>query len=184
MRKEVSLDLATRLINHGPVVLVSSLCDEKVDVTPVAWSMPVSKKPPMVVLEIGENHFIYECIRKTKDYVVNIPPLAMTEKVLKCGSVSGRDMDKVASFGLEMTGSKEVASPALKEAMAVLECVLIEDKHLLDEYNIVLGEVKYAEAEEKAFTDHWLFEDDALRTIHHLGNKTFCVPENKVMDLR
>ena len=183
MRKEVDLSLATRLINHGPVVLVSSLCDGKANVTPVAWTMPISKKPPMGALEIGQSHFIFDCIMKTKDFCVNTPSVDMAEKLVKCGSVSGRDIDKVAEFGLSLSGAKTVTSPALADAPAVLECVLVEDEHLIKEYNIIPAEVKYAEAEEGAFTDHWDFSK-GVKTLHHLGNKTFCIPENNVIDLR
>ncbi len=183
MRKKVDLALATRIVNHGPVVLVSSLYDERIDVTPVAWNMPVSKKPPMIVLEIGRKHFIYECILKTKDFVVNIPPASMAERIVKCGSVSGRDVNKLDLYDIAVEESKEIKSPSIKDAIAVLECTLLEDKYLLEEYNMVVGEVKHAEAEEGSFDEHWLFSD-TVKTIHHLGDKTFCVPENKVIDLR
>ena len=41
-----------------------------------------------------------------------------------------------------------------------------------------------AEAEEDIFGEHWMFASGTERTIHHLGNKTFCVPEDGVIDLR
>ena len=94
MRKELDLALATRLLNHGPLVLVSSEKDSRVDITPVAWNMPVQKKPPVVLLEISDTHFIYECIMQTADFLVNIPAFTFAEEVVKCGSVSGRDVDK------------------------------------------------------------------------------------------
>ncbi|MFC1548886.1 flavin reductase family protein [Candidatus Omnitrophota bacterium] len=184
MRKELDLGMATRLINHGPVVMVGSACGEKLDITPVAWTMPVQKKPPVIVLEIGENHFIYECIMKTGDFTVNIPSKALSEEIVKCGTVSGRDVDKFEMSGLNPEPSKKIKSPSLKEAIAVLECVLIKDEHLLKEYNMVPGEVKYAEVEEAAFDEHWLFEKDELTTVHHLGDRTFSFPGGGIIDLR
>lgn len=184
MKKEVPLDKATRLINHGPVVMVSSSFGEKKDVTPVAWTMPVEKNPPVIVLEIGENHFIFDCILETKDFVVNIPGKGIAEKVVQCGSCSGRDVDKFEEYGLTAVPAKNVTSPALGESLASLECTLVEDKHLLREYNIVVGKVEYAEAEEGSFDEHWLFAKDEYKTIHHLGNRTFCFPEGEVIDLR
>ncbi|MBU0683192.1 MAG: flavin reductase family protein [Candidatus Omnitrophota bacterium] len=184
MLKEISLDLATRLINHGPVVLVSSCYNDKVDITPVAWHMPISKKPPVIALEIGENHYIYECIIKSRDFAINIPPKSVVKKIVKCGSCSGRDVDKVKMCGFEIQPSKEIRSPAINGMMGVLECVLKEDKYLLQEYNIVLGEVKRALADEQNFDEHWLFTTDEKRTIHHLGNRTFCFPDGKILDLK
>ncbi|MBD3426240.1 MAG: hypothetical protein GF409_03295 [Candidatus Omnitrophica bacterium] len=184
MRKQLDLSLATRLINHGPVVLVSSACGEKADITPVAWNMPLQKNPPMVVLEISEKHFIFECIMKTGDFAVNIPAKDLCADVAKCGSVSGRDTDKFQMCSLSTEPGKKIQSPVLKEALAVLECRLVRDEHLLKEYNMVAGEVKYAEVEEGAFQEHWQFEKDEARTIHHLGDKTFCFPGGGVIDLR
>jgi len=83
MMKEVSLDLATRLINHGPVVMVTSLYKGKADVTPVAWHMPVRKSPPVIALAIDENSRIFEGIMETGDFVVNIPSKLMAGKNIK-----------------------------------------------------------------------------------------------------
>jgi flavin reductase (DIM6/NTAB) family NADH-FMN oxidoreductase RutF len=184
MRKEIDLGVATRLINHGPVVMVSSRCDGNADITPVAWTMPVQKNPPLIVLEISEKHFIFECIMKTGDFAVNIPSKSLVGEIVKCGSVSGRDTDKFGLCGFSAEPSKKIKSPSLKEAMAVIECELIRDEHLLKEYNMVLGEVKYAEADEKAFDEHWLFEREDLMTVHHLGDRTFTFPGGGVIDLR
>jgi len=183
MRKEINLEIATRLINHGPVVMVSSRYQGKTGITPVAWNMPVQRKDPvLIVLEIGEKHFIYECVMGSGDFVVNIPDISISEKVVKCGSVSGRDVDKAALCGFTLTPSRTITSPGIDESLARLECRLVKDDHLLKEYNMVVGEVKYAEAEEKVFTDHWDFSDTEFRTIHHVGSRVFCVPEGKMVE--
>ena len=184
MRQEIGLESATRLLNHGPVVLVTSIKGDRVGVTPVAWHMPVNRKPPEIALEISQKHFIYECIMNTGDFVVNIPSLKHAEKVVECGSVSGRDVDKVRMSGFNLETSRQVRSPSIKEAIAALECELIRDEHLLKEYNMVLGAVKYASVKEGAFSGHWLFPDDERKTLHHLGNKTFCAPGGEIIDLR
>ena len=184
MKKKVELDKVTRLINHGPVVLVSSSYDDRMDITPVAWHMPVSKDPPTIALEIHEKHFIYECIKKTGDFVINIPSRASSEDIVRCGSCSGRDVDKFAANGLTPEPSATIKSPRLGEALAFMECVLVEDEYLAKKYNMVLGEVKYAEAEEEAFRDHWLFKRDDMKTVHHLGDRTFCFPDEGFIDLR
>ena len=184
MKNEIKLDLATRLVNHSPVVLVSSMKGLRSNITPVAWHMPISKKPPMIALEIGKSHFIYECIVETGDFVVNIPSKHYVEEIVKCGSCSGRDVDKFKLCNFTEEDPKVVKSPRIKESMAVLECELIKDDHLMEIYNIIVGEVKYAAAEDNVFGQHWLFEDDQSKTIHHLGDRTFCYPESDVVDLR
>lgn len=184
MRRLVDLKKATRLINHGPVVLLSSLCQGRTDITPIAWHMPVQKDPPVIALVIDEDSFIYECILETGDFAVNIPSSIMLEDIVTCGSVSGRDADKIKLCNFDMSPGKMIKSPNLEEALAVMECVLIKDDHLLDEYNMVIGEVKYAEAEETAFHEHWSPANDQMKTVHHLGDRTFCLPDSRIIDLR
>ncbi|MFH1847246.1 MAG: hypothetical protein ABH869_06815 [Candidatus Omnitrophota bacterium] len=48
----------------------------------------------------------------------------------------------------------------------------------------MIGKIKYAAVEQGAFNEHWLFRDAKLKTLHHLGNGTFTVPESNIIDLR
>lgn len=184
MRQKIALDMSTRLINNGPLVMIASMYEDRIDVTPIAWHMPISKNPPLIAFEISETHFIYQCIMRTKDFTVNIPSCDMLKQVVGCGTESGAAVDKLRMTGLTTELSRTVKSPTLQAAMAVLECVLVEDRHMLETYNIVLGEVKHAEVEPDAFGEHWLFTNRSLRTIHHLGNMTFSCPDNEIMHLR
>jgi flavin reductase (DIM6/NTAB) family NADH-FMN oxidoreductase RutF len=181
MRKSVSLPIAYRLIGPGPVVLVSSLFNGKAGLTPIAWNMPVSDDPPIIALEIWEKHFIYKAILQTGDFVVNIPSIDMVDTVRSLGSVSGAKVDKFKKFGLVKEASNKVKSPRLKSSIGILECKLRREEMLLDKYNIVLGDVVYAEAEKSIFTDRWLVEKKGLKIMHHLGGKNFSVPEERVI---
>ncbi len=181
MRKKIDLKIAYRLINHGPLVVVSSLYNEKVALTPIAWHMPISDDPPLIGLAIWEGHFVYKAIAQTGDFVVNIPSRDMAEMVRKLGSVSGHKVDKCKKYGARVERSKEVRSPRLDSAIAVLECRVRKDPRLSETYNIVLGDVVYAEAERAAFTTRWLPEKGRFKTLHHLGDKIFCVPDKRVL---
>jgi flavin reductase (DIM6/NTAB) family NADH-FMN oxidoreductase RutF len=182
MRKSVDLTLATRLINHGPIVLVSSSLGKKTGITPVAWHMPIQKKPPIIALVIDEGHFIFECVMDTGDFAVNIPSNRLVKEIIDCGAVSARDTDKLELSGLSVSPSKTVSSPCINEAIGVLECGLIKDTHLLEQYNIVLGEVRYAEAEEGLFDQHWTLAP-GQKTLHHLGGNIFCDSGIRVRDI-
>ena len=176
MRKQIDLNIAYRLIGGGPLVLVSSILHGRAGLTPIAWNMPVSDEPPIVALEIWEKHFIYKAILETGDFVINIPSNDMAETCRKLGSVSGAKVDKFKEFGLAREESVKVKSPRLGSAIGILECRLRKEKAILKKYNIVLGDVVYAEAEKKIFTDRWLTESDGPRVIHHLGGKLFYTP--------
>ncbi len=72
-------------------------------------------------------------------------------------------------------------SPRLAAAIGILECKLRPDKALLKKYNIVLGDVVYAEAEKGIFTDRWHPERKVPRIMHHLGGKIFSVPDKRII---
>lgn len=180
MKKPVPLTIAYRLIGPGPVVLVSSLWNKKAGITPIAWHMPVSDDPPIIALEIWEKHFIYKAILQTGDFAVNIPPSAMAGVVRKLGGVSGAKVDKFKKFGIAKEPAAKIKSPRLKSAIGVIECKLRKDRALLKKYNIVLGDVVHAEAEEALFTDRWLPEKPGARIMQHLGGRIFCVPAQRI----
>jgi flavin reductase (DIM6/NTAB) family NADH-FMN oxidoreductase RutF len=181
MRRKIDLDSAYRLLNPGPLVLVSSTLGERDGLTPIAWHMPVSDDPPIIGLEIWEGHFIYKAILETKDFVINIPSSEMAETVRGLGSTSGAETDKFKKFGLEKETAAKVKSPRLKSAIGILECRLRNDKTLLKKYNIVLGDVVYAEADERAFTDRWVPEKGGPAFIQHLGGKIFSIPAKRIV---
>ena len=174
MRKQVPLSIAYRLINTGPLVLVSSILDKRCGLTPIAWNMPVSDDPPIIALEIWEGHFIYKAILQTGDFVINIPASVMAGTVCKLGSVSGAKVDKFKAYGLEREPSGKVKSPRLGSALAIIECKVHRDERLLKKYDIVLGDIVYAEAEEGLFTDRWHPEKAGPKIMHHLGKNIFC----------
>ena len=181
MRKAVKLPVAYRLLNPGPLVLVSSLYNKRAGLTPIAWHMPISDDPPIIALEIWKGHFIHKAILQTGDFVINIPSSDMAETVRSLGSVSGAKVDKFKEFGLAKENSGKVKSPRLKSAIAVLECKLRRDKSLIKKYDMILGDVVYAEAEEGIFTDRWQPEKGGAKMLHHLGGKIFSVPDKRIV---
>lgn len=181
MRRPVPLKYAYRLIGPGPLVLVSSILNGRPGLTPIAWHMPISDDPPIIALEIWRGHFIYKAILQTGDFVVNIPSSEMVEVCRELGSISGRDCDKFEKFSLPKEKAKKVKSPRLKSAIGILECKLRRDNTLLSKYNIILGDVVYAEAEKEIFTQRWHPEKKGPRIIHHLGNKIFSIPARKII---
>lgn len=181
MRKKIPLEIAYRLTGPGPIVLVSSIFNERAGITPIAWHMPISDDPPMIALEIWNKHFIYKAILQTKDFVINIPSSDMVDIVRKLGNVSSIKVDKFKEYNLVKEPGKKVRSPRIRSAIGVLECKLRKDERLLKKYNIVIGDVVYAEAESTVFTDRWCPEKTGPRIIHHLGGRIFSLPNKRII---
>jgi len=176
--KPVALDHGSRLVNHGPTVLVTSAHAGRRNIMAAAWSMPVEFTPPRIAIVIDKHTFSRDLIAASGVLAVCIPGAAAADLTYAVGTSSGREGDKFARFGIEtwpgaLTGVPLVASGCV----AWLECRLIPERHTEDAYDTCFAEVVAAAADERVFSNgHWSFgEDNAdLHTLHHLGAGNFA----------
>lgn len=172
-KKPYQLNNVYRLLEPGPVLLVTTEYKGKSDVMAMSWHMMVDFMPPLVACIISNDHFSFKLLKKSKECVLNIPTKKIASKVVACGNVSGADLDKFKKFKLSTSPGSVVKAPLLDECYASLECV-VADSHLATKYNLFILEVKKAWAEPyKKYP----------KTLHHLGRgqfmtagKTFKLP--------
>ncbi len=175
--KEVSVNKAYRLINHGPTLLVSTVSENnEYDIAPIAWNCPAQKAPTRIAIMVGKSHMTYQNIESAGEFIACVPHVSQAEIVMKLGSASGRDVDKIGKFGVEtFEGSKvKVRIPA--ESMGYLECRVADIIHMSNT-GLIIGECVYAAAGIKAFDERVLTENYEGKSLHHLGGKTFAVPD-------
>ncbi|MDD4954610.1 MAG: flavin reductase family protein [Candidatus Omnitrophica bacterium] len=172
MKIEINKQNASRLINCGPVILVSSGYKGRKNITTCAWSMPLSKNPPLLGVALAKKHFSSELIKLSSQFVINVPEWALLDKVMLCGSVSGRNMDKFKESGFTPEKAHSLSdAPKITECAASLECMLVDSKETGDHY-LFTGEITYAEAKNNLFVnDFW--DTNKAELIFHLGGKFF-----------
>ncbi|MGH6640857.1 MAG: flavin reductase family protein [Polaromonas sp.] len=175
--KEVALEHASRLINHGPTVLVTSAHGAARNVMAAAWSMPVEFTPPRIAIVVDKKTYTRELILASGGFGICIPGTALASLTYAVGSESGRTVNKFAQHGLKVRTGSVLGTPLLEEGCAAwLECRLIREPHTEDAYDTCFAEVVAAAADERVFhRGHWRFGDDNidLQTIHHLGGGNF-----------
>lgn len=175
MKKEISLSLANRIINHGSVVLVTSQIEkERPNIITVAWVTPVSKIPPFVAVSIGETRYSHRLILESGEFVVNVPSAAMASEVMFCGKNSGRDVDKFEDAHLTTFPAEEVNPPLIEECIGHLECRLDREMHVGD-HSLFIGRVVKAWIEEGLFDDTWRIDRKGGEGLHHLGGNVFGI---------
>jgi flavin reductase (DIM6/NTAB) family NADH-FMN oxidoreductase RutF len=175
----VDLAHATRLINHGPTVLVVSAHGSHRDVMAAAWSMPVEFTPPRIALVIDKSTYTRELVEASGVLLLSIPCRASADLTLTVGSVSGREGDKFSRFGLISEPSPQLGLPMLDGCVAHLECRVIREPHTEARYDTFFVEVLSAQADSRVFAQgRWAFRDDNtdLHTLHHLGAGLFALP--------
>ena len=173
----VALVHASRLINHGPTVLVTSSDGKRRNVMAAAWSMPVEFTPPRIAIVIDKRTFTRELISASGTFGVIIPGAAAIDLTYAVGSVSGRDTDKFQRFDIAAITGPKLGLPLLEAGCAAwMECRLIPERHTEDVYDTCFGEVIAAASDPRAFRNgHWELDrsNADLHTIHHLGAGNF-----------
>ncbi len=171
----VPLPQATRLINHGPCVIISVGDTIKDNLFTVAWNMPIRKDPPMVAIESGKSHYSYPFIAKTGEFGINVPCARIVEQVMAAGIVSGAKIDdKWPHTGLTRQAATHITPPLVAEAVANLECRVCQVVDL-GASSLLIAQVVSAVADAESFENGaWKF-DNGLELLHHIGGNKFSV---------
>lgn len=179
----VSLDHASRLVNHGPTVLITTEHQGRRNVMAAAWSMPVEFTPPRIAVVVDKKTFTRELLEASGHFAIGLPCAALADLTYAVGSESGREVDKFARHGLRAVPGPVLGLPLIEGCVAWLELRRIPEPHTEAAYDTVFGEVVSAQADPRVFADgRWSFRDDnaELHTLHHLGGGTFAVPSRTV----
>lgn len=101
---KINLPQAAKLTSPNPVSLV---CTQKPDgstnLATVSWWTHLSFNPNMIGYAMAKTSYSGEMVRNNKKVILTIPGTEIAEAVMGCGSTTGRDTDKAAQFGIELT---------------------------------------------------------------------------------
>jgi flavin reductase (DIM6/NTAB) family NADH-FMN oxidoreductase RutF len=164
-RTTLALSRVYRLLEPGPVVLITTANRTRTNVMTLSWHMMMEFEPPLVGCLLSARNYSFSLLMASRECVINIPTRELARKVVACGNSSGRHRDKFATVGLTPDRAKHVLPPLIRECFANLEC-RVADTRLVGRYNMFVLEVVKA----------WLDRSVARpRTIHHMGRGWFMV---------
>jgi flavin reductase (DIM6/NTAB) family NADH-FMN oxidoreductase RutF len=164
-KKSFSLSKVYRLLEPGPVVLVTTAGKGRANVMTMSWHTMLEFEPPLVGCVISNRNYSFDILQATKECVINIPTVELAKKVVGVGNSSGRRVDKFKKFNLTPMAASCVQAPLIDECYANLECKVVDGK-MVAKYNLFILEVVKA----------WI--DPAQKhpqTIHHQGRGVFAV---------
>jgi flavin reductase (DIM6/NTAB) family NADH-FMN oxidoreductase RutF len=165
MKRTFPLSRVYRLLEPGPVVMVTTARKGRANVMSMAWHTMIDFEPPLVGCIISNRNYTFGILKATKQCVINIPTVELAAQVVGCGNCSGRTVDKFEKFRLTPRPASRVEAPLIAECYANLECKLV-DATMATKYNFFVLEVL------KAWVDP---SKKDPRTIHHRGKGTFMV---------
>lgn len=191
----VALGQASRLVNHGPTVLISTAHEGRRNLMAAAWSMPVEFTPPRIAVVIDKQTATCEIVSASGMLALVLPGRAMADVTYTVGSVSAHDEplgspDKFERYGIATWPGPVLGLPLPLGAAAWLECRVLRDEHtaaVAQAYDTWFVEVLGAWADERVFRGgRWSLREDnaALHTLHHLGGGLFGLPAVQVQARR
>ena len=159
---------------HPYRTFLVTCCDAegKANIITVAWLMPVSAKPPLLIVSIRPNRHSYHYIKATREFVVNVAQYEIAQQALYCGRRSGRDVDKFAATKLTPAPARHVASPIIEECIAHLECRVVQEVEAGD-HQLFIGEVLAAYTNEEFVDKDGLYDLSRVHPLLHIGRDRF-----------
>jgi flavin reductase (DIM6/NTAB) family NADH-FMN oxidoreductase RutF len=164
-KKSLPLGDVYRLIEPGPVVLVSTSLKGRANIMTMSWQTMMEFAPPLIGCVISDRNYSYGILKTTRECVINIPTVELSTQVVGCGNTTGREIDKFAAFGLTPAPASRIAAPLVAECYANLECRVF-DARMTARYSFFVLEVV------KAWIDPARKDP---RTLHHRGQGSFMV---------
>ena len=165
-KKPFPLSEGYRLLEPGPVVLLTTTRDGRPNVMPMSWHLMMEFTPPLVGCVVSSENYSFASLKASRECVINIPTMELAKTVVACGNATGQSVDKFKAFDLTALPAKCVKAPLIAECYASLECKVVDVKWVT-KYSFFILEVVQA----------WI--DPAQkkpRTIHHQGEGEFMLP--------
>jgi flavin reductase (DIM6/NTAB) family NADH-FMN oxidoreductase RutF len=159
---------ARRLLTGGPITLVTSGYRGRHNIMPVAYAMTASIVPPLIAIAVSPSRYSYDIIHKTEEFALNIPSRALLHHVQYLGSISGVDFDKIELTKLPTTQARRIDTVLLEGCVGWIECGLKEEYEVGD-HRLLIGQVVAASADDDAFNERWLLQDEDAKPLHYLG---------------
>lgn len=141
---------------------------ERANFVPVAWAGPLASRPPLFGVSLSPKTYSHQLLLQTGEFSLSFLPWQDVGLVAKLGGVSGRDVDKVAAFALELSESEVIRAPFLADAYVAAECKVTEH-HAFGDQTLFAGEILRVMAREGAFAPDGTLRVEAVAPVLYLG---------------
>jgi flavin reductase (DIM6/NTAB) family NADH-FMN oxidoreductase RutF len=175
--RPVELKKAYRLINHGPTVLVSSADGGIENVMAASWVCGLDTMPPKVTVVVDSATRTRTLIERSSEFVLQVPTVQQAAMTHAVGNLSlSDDPAKLSRCGVELFRVDGVKVPFVAGCAAWLHCKVIAEPRVQTEYDLFIGEVVGAWADDRVFRDgHWDYENAGpeWRSLHYIAGGHF-----------
>ncbi|MFN8615537.1 MAG: flavin reductase family protein [Dehalococcoidia bacterium] len=165
---------ARRMLNPGPVAIVTTSWRGISNAAPIAWCAPVSMQPPTVGIVVHPNRHTADLIRFSDGFAINIPGPSLVKQTAFLGSQSGLNNNKLESSGLSLFSPLSIDAPLIEGCLAWIECTL-QDVIRLGDHSLFVGNVVKVQADDEAYAQQWLLKDREHSPLTFIGGTRYAV---------
>lgn len=172
----VPLEKSFRLINHGPTVMVSAKHGGVENVMSASWACALDFSPARVTVVIDKSTFTRPLIEGSGQFALQVPFASQAQLVMAMGESRKHNQEKIHQAGAKLFYQDGFDVPLVQGCAAYLVCRLLPEPHNQQAYDLFIGEVLAAWADERVFRQgHWHFDDvdDSLKTLHYVAGGQF-----------
>lgn len=153
---EINLSKAAKLTSPNPV---SIICTERPDgqtnLATVSWWTYLSSHPDMIAYVMSKTAYSGELVRDNKNIILTIPGFLISKEVKLCGGFTGRDIDKVKEFEIEMQRLPDSNIKIPFQSRVAIQCKLREFIEVGDHYLYICNVIKIYGNEEVEAVFAW-----------------------------
>lgn len=150
---------------------------------PAVWNAGLSFEPPLFGVAVSPKRHTHAALARGEPFSVSFFPFERAELVARLGSVSGREVNKVEAFGLEVFWGEALEVPLLKGAFAAYELAPWE-RFETGDHTLFVGRVAAAWEDEAAFDQDGVPTPDRVRALLYYGRFLYGRPEAKTRRLK
>lgn len=173
---KIDAKISSSLFPIGVFLISCGEIGKNANIVTMGWVIPISSNPPLLGISLRKKRHSYKLIKRSNDFVVNIPTRDILKETDYCGNVSGRDVDKFEKTGLTPIPGKIIKSPLIKECPINLECKVIKDIELGD-HNFIIGEIVSKSVNEEILNERKKPDINKINLFSYGLNKYFAVRE-------
>ena len=155
------------------VPLIGSRYEGKSNFMPAAWQTGLSKSPMTYCVSIAPKRYTHSLIQSSGVFSVNFIEFRYLSLLVRLGSISGRDIDKIKDTGIELKQSLQLDVPVFKYAYAVYECSVQEIVKAGD-HDLFIGKILSVYGSDDVSNGSGILDYHAIKPILYLGKDTYA----------
>ena len=106
MRKATFMEALENTAPQPVALICTPRPDGGTNLAPVAWWTYLESEPPMMGFSMAKESYTCELVSASGKVAICLPSEIIADEVLKCGSVSGREVDKTKEYGIKLSGNE------------------------------------------------------------------------------